>query len=121
MDPKSIEPSSRRSRLLRYIFVLFFIASCISESQGATVGRQQQIKQSVQSPQATGKGKGRRVMEPAFENAGTKPGLEIWRIEVSFNIVVERVMMYLNLGTVNNKHRILFPPMQQLNLTQIGI
>lgn len=66
---------------MRVSLVLFVVALSWASCLAATAGRQ--TAQPIIPPAPGGKSSSTRVAHQAFANAGSKAGVEVWRIEVS--------------------------------------
>lgn len=83
------------------------VASCLlwaDLTSGGTVGHRPALPvqpNQLKADTIGSKSPGRRIMHPAFADAGRSPGLEIWRIEVSsISIPFKRISCIANGGTV---------------------
>lgn len=78
-----------RNGLLLIVVVVLTLSAVLQDflvCGATTFGRRPAPAESTASSakrQKTNNNNNRKVMEPAFENAGQEAGLEIWRIEVS--------------------------------------
>lgn len=69
----------RLSKAVLVCSAILLVAFCVDSCQALATGKRP--SQST-SPAAKRQKTGKKVMEPAFENAGQESGTEIWRIEV---------------------------------------
>lgn len=80
--------------MTRFVLLAIFAFSCLlNDCHGATAGRQP--AQAAILPSSQDKGKVSPVVHRAFASAGSKPGVELWRIEVRWLISSVYVVIFI--------------------------